>query len=194
MGYFNKKEKSEGDNPPIGVILSQERDELLVEYARLRNKRPAIVSKYQLYLPNKEELRALLNNELEYLSLKKIRDKKNTKSRCIGICETLSRKFIGLRKANNKIEISSYFKVFDSSASFIFRAATFWRPEQGLCATLYRRYATKTSKNMGGVNPGGGVCRRRIANSPVMRHKICYNVLLHRLCGNFLHSEAVTFF
>jgi hypothetical protein len=34
------------------------------------------VSKYQLYLPNKEELRALLNKQLEYLSLKRLEDKK----------------------------------------------------------------------------------------------------------------------
>ncbi|MDR1492680.1 MAG: PDDEXK nuclease domain-containing protein [Planctomycetaceae bacterium] len=33
MGYFAKEENIEGDNPPIGIILSKEKDELLVEYA-----------------------------------------------------------------------------------------------------------------------------------------------------------------
>jgi predicted nuclease of restriction endonuclease-like (RecB) superfamily len=33
MGYFAKEESVEGDNPPIGIILSRNKDELLVEYA-----------------------------------------------------------------------------------------------------------------------------------------------------------------
>jgi predicted nuclease of restriction endonuclease-like (RecB) superfamily len=78
MGYFDKEEKAEGDNPPIGIILSKEKDELLVEYATYGMSSQLFVSKYQLYLPNKEELRALLNNQLEYLSLKKIDDKKKS--------------------------------------------------------------------------------------------------------------------
>jgi hypothetical protein len=32
MGYFDKEKKAEGNNPPIGIILSKEKDELLVEY------------------------------------------------------------------------------------------------------------------------------------------------------------------
>jgi hypothetical protein len=82
MGYFDKEEKAEDDNPPIGIILSKEKDELLVEYATYGMSSQLFVSKYQLYLPNKEELRALLNNQLEYLSLKQIRgDKKPAKPR-----------------------------------------------------------------------------------------------------------------
>jgi predicted nuclease of restriction endonuclease-like (RecB) superfamily len=75
MGYFDKEEKGEGDNPPIGIILSKEKDELLVEYATYGMDSQLFVSKYQLYLPNKEELRDLLNNQLEYLNLKMIGDK-----------------------------------------------------------------------------------------------------------------------
>jgi predicted nuclease of restriction endonuclease-like (RecB) superfamily len=76
MGYFDKEEKAEGDNPPIGIILSKEKDELLVEYATYGMSSQLFVSKYQLYLPNKEELRNLLNTQLEYLNLKKIEDRK----------------------------------------------------------------------------------------------------------------------
>jgi predicted nuclease of restriction endonuclease-like (RecB) superfamily len=78
MGYFDKEEKAEGDNPPIGIILSKEKDELLVEYATYGMSSQLFVSKYQLYLPNKEELRALLNNQLEYLNPKQIEDKKKS--------------------------------------------------------------------------------------------------------------------
>ena len=33
LGYFAKEENIEGDNPPIGIIFSRHKDELLVEYA-----------------------------------------------------------------------------------------------------------------------------------------------------------------
>jgi hypothetical protein len=74
MGYFDKEEKAEGDNPPIGIILSREKDELLVEYATYGMSSKLFISKYQLYLPNKEELRKLLNCQLESLTSKQIGD------------------------------------------------------------------------------------------------------------------------
>ena len=33
LGYFAAEENMEGDNPPIGIILTRHKDELLVEYA-----------------------------------------------------------------------------------------------------------------------------------------------------------------
>ncbi|MDM8520899.1 PDDEXK nuclease domain-containing protein [Anaerolineales bacterium HSG6] len=33
LGYFANEENIEGDNPPIGIILTRDKDELLVEYA-----------------------------------------------------------------------------------------------------------------------------------------------------------------
>jgi len=65
MGYFAKEENYEGDNPPIGIILSKEKNELLVEYATYGMSSQLFVSKYQLYLPNKEELRKIISNQLE---------------------------------------------------------------------------------------------------------------------------------
>ena len=64
MGYFDKEENFEGDNPPIGIILSKEKNELLVEYATYGMSSQLFVSKYQLYLPNKEELKKIINNQL----------------------------------------------------------------------------------------------------------------------------------
>jgi predicted nuclease of restriction endonuclease-like (RecB) superfamily len=57
MGYFAKEENVEGDNPPIGLILTRDKDELLVEYATYQMNSQLFVQKYQLYLPNEEELR-----------------------------------------------------------------------------------------------------------------------------------------
>jgi predicted nuclease of restriction endonuclease-like (RecB) superfamily len=64
LGYFAKEEYFEGDNPPIGIILTRHKDELLVEYATYGVTSQLFVSKYQLYLPNEAELRAKLESIL----------------------------------------------------------------------------------------------------------------------------------
>ena len=67
LGYFSSEENIEGDNPPIGIILTKNKDELLVEYATYQMNSQLFVQKYQLYLPDREELR----KELE-LSLREV--------------------------------------------------------------------------------------------------------------------------
>ena len=57
LGYFAAEENAEGDNPPIGIILSRDKNELLVEYATYQMNSQLFVQKYELYLPNREELR-----------------------------------------------------------------------------------------------------------------------------------------
>ena len=57
LGYFEEEENTEGDNPPVGIILAREKDELQIKYAMNRNTSQLFVSKYQLYLPNEAELR-----------------------------------------------------------------------------------------------------------------------------------------
>jgi predicted nuclease of restriction endonuclease-like (RecB) superfamily len=64
MGYFAAEENEAGDNPPIGIVLSRDKDELLVKYATYEMNSQLFVSKYQLYLPDKEELRKLLYENL----------------------------------------------------------------------------------------------------------------------------------
>lgn len=64
MGYFAKEENEPNDNPPIGIILSHNKDELLVEYATYGMDSNLFVSKYELYLLNKEELKKLVDNIL----------------------------------------------------------------------------------------------------------------------------------
>lgn len=62
LGYFAKEENTEGDNPPVGIILSHSKDELMVEYATYGMDSNLFVSKYELYLPNKEELRRMVDS------------------------------------------------------------------------------------------------------------------------------------
>ena len=64
LGYFAKEENVEGDNPPIGIIMSHYKDELMVEYATYGMDSNLFVSKYELYLPNKEELRKMVKTIL----------------------------------------------------------------------------------------------------------------------------------
>ena len=60
MGYFAKEENTIDDNHPIGIILSRTKDELMVEYSTYGMDSQLFVSKYELYLPNKEELKRLV--------------------------------------------------------------------------------------------------------------------------------------
>ncbi|HAK80768.1 MAG TPA: hypothetical protein DCR35_06770 [Runella sp.] len=65
MGYFAEEENAEGDNPPIGIILTREKDDLLVKYATYGMDSQLFVAKYQLYLPDAEQLRQTLEAVLE---------------------------------------------------------------------------------------------------------------------------------
>lgn len=65
LGYFANEENTEGDNPPVGIILSKDKDELLVEYATYGMNSQLFVSQYQLYLPDKNDLITLVNNTLQ---------------------------------------------------------------------------------------------------------------------------------
>jgi predicted nuclease of restriction endonuclease-like (RecB) superfamily len=49
LGYFENEENTEGDNPPIGIVLAKEKDDLLVKYAMHNNTSQLFVSKYQFY-------------------------------------------------------------------------------------------------------------------------------------------------
>ena len=64
LGYFAAEENMLDDNAPIGIIMSRNKDELLVEYATYGMDSNLFVSKYELYLPNKRELERLVNNIL----------------------------------------------------------------------------------------------------------------------------------
>ena len=65
LGYFQHEENTEGDNPPVGIVLAREKNDLVVKYAMNNISSRLFVSKYQLYLPNIEELRAVISKQLE---------------------------------------------------------------------------------------------------------------------------------
>ena len=57
LNYFKKEENTKGDGEPIGIILSADKDDVIVEYATGGLSNKLFVSKYQLYLPDKKELK-----------------------------------------------------------------------------------------------------------------------------------------
>lgn len=60
LNYFKKEENSKGDNPPIGLILSTDKNDIMVDFALGGITNHLFVSKYKLYLPTKEELKKIL--------------------------------------------------------------------------------------------------------------------------------------
>lgn len=65
LNYFKKEEATEGDNEPIGIILGAHKNHILVEYATDSISNKVLLSKYQLYLPNKEQLQKQLSKLIE---------------------------------------------------------------------------------------------------------------------------------
>ena len=59
------EENMPDDNAPISIIMSRNKDELLVEYATYGMDSNLFVSKYELYLPNREDLERLVFNILK---------------------------------------------------------------------------------------------------------------------------------
>lgn len=65
----------EGDNPTIGIVLCSDTDEDIAKYSVLHGNEQLFASKYKLYLPTEEELRAEIETQKEMFYLQQ--DKKN---------------------------------------------------------------------------------------------------------------------
>ena len=65
LNYFKTEVSTENDNEPIGIILTTDKDEILVEYALGGITNQLFVSKYQIYLPNRASLEEQLKTILE---------------------------------------------------------------------------------------------------------------------------------
>lgn len=64
VSWYKKNMMSEGDNPPIGILLCTQRDRTLVEYALAGMDNGLFVSKYQLELPKKEDMQRFIDEEV----------------------------------------------------------------------------------------------------------------------------------
>lgn len=55
---YDELKRNEGDNPTIGIVLCSDTDEDIARYSVLSGNEQLFASKYKLYLPTEEELRA----------------------------------------------------------------------------------------------------------------------------------------
>lgn len=55
---YDEMKRSEGDNPTIGIILCADTDEDIARYSVMHGNEQLFASKYKLYLPTEEELKA----------------------------------------------------------------------------------------------------------------------------------------
>ncbi|GGF28421.1 PDDEXK nuclease domain-containing protein [Hymenobacter cavernae] len=67
LNYYREHEMTEGDNPPVGLILCARKNDTLVRYATTGLAEQLFVSKYQVNLPSEAELQALVREEQERL-------------------------------------------------------------------------------------------------------------------------------
>lgn len=60
---YDELKRSEGDNPTIGIVLCSDTDEDIAKYSVLHGNEQLFASKYKLYLPTDEELRAEIETQ-----------------------------------------------------------------------------------------------------------------------------------
>jgi predicted nuclease of restriction endonuclease-like (RecB) superfamily len=68
---YDDLKKGKDDNPTIGILLCSEKDETIVKYSVLNDSNNLFASKYLLYLPKKEDLKALIDNDRLRFNLNK---------------------------------------------------------------------------------------------------------------------------
>ena len=64
LNWFRAHETAADDNPPVGILLCTEKNHALVEYALAGMDNHLFVSKYQLALPHKDEMRRFLETQM----------------------------------------------------------------------------------------------------------------------------------
>ena len=64
VSWYRKHMMTEGDNPPVGILLCAQKESALVEYALAGIDNGLFVSKYLLELPKKEEMQRFIEEQL----------------------------------------------------------------------------------------------------------------------------------
>ncbi|MFA4974000.1 MAG: PDDEXK nuclease domain-containing protein [bacterium] len=65
VSWFRAHETAAGDNPPVGILLCTQKNHALVEYALAGMDNRLFVSKYQVELPKKDDIRRFLEEQAE---------------------------------------------------------------------------------------------------------------------------------
>ena len=65
LNYYREEMNTEGDTEPIGIVLGAYEDKLVMQYALQGISNQVFVSRYQLYLPQREQLEAEFKRFME---------------------------------------------------------------------------------------------------------------------------------
>ena len=68
---YDEMKRNEGDNPTIGIVLCSDTDEDIAKYSVLHGNEQLFATKYKLYLPTEEELRAEIEAQKTMFYLQK---------------------------------------------------------------------------------------------------------------------------
>lgn len=63
VNFYDRNEKQEYENPTIGILLCADKNDAVVKYSLPKENETILASKYQLYLPSKEDLLDILDGE-----------------------------------------------------------------------------------------------------------------------------------
>ena len=69
VGYYKKNEMTDGDNPPVGILLCTDKGSQMVEYALSGMDNQLFVSTYMLHLPDKKKLEEFMLKEIEEMGI-----------------------------------------------------------------------------------------------------------------------------
>jgi len=68
---YDELKKAPDDNPTLGIVLCSDTDEDIARYSILHGNEQLFASKYKLYLPSEEELRAEIETQKHFYELQK---------------------------------------------------------------------------------------------------------------------------
>ena len=73
---YDEFKRGKGDNPTLGIVLCSETSDTIARYSVLHDNKQLFASKYQLYLPSEDELRAEIVNQKTMFALQHSNDRK----------------------------------------------------------------------------------------------------------------------
>lgn len=76
---YDELKRGEGDNPTLGIVLCSDTDEDIAKYSVMHGNEQLFASKYKLYLPSEEELRAEIEAQKQ-IFIMQLEDKKEDES------------------------------------------------------------------------------------------------------------------
>lgn len=84
---YDELKRSEGDNPTLGIVLCSETDEDIARYSVMHGSEQLFASKYKLYLPTEDELRAEIETQKRFsiCSNKTVRNKQENIFRTVAL-------------------------------------------------------------------------------------------------------------